>query len=327
MRLIILFALAFAATGALGAQSASGTIRGVVTDTTGVPVPESRVRILGTERISLTDSEGRFALADVPPGQYRVLATRIEFTPHVDTAVVHAGTTVDMRFALRRQRHEDDIVVVPWTPPEDTRPAFAALTDPVARLAKLPRLRPIPEHWKQRELRLWVGFGLTYPMQLVRVTDSDSGVVTGELWHWVATGLPDPAQPRESRVQADSIPIQVRRQFRCEPFAVDTLRNGPSLSDGLVVACRVRFRSPPDWGALLRLLEALGVWTLPDESRVPHTRPHFDGVSLVVEAWNGNRYRTYHYGDPQMQSSAEAHQAAAILGEITRLTQRDGVPH
>ena len=171
-----------------------------------------------------------------------------------------------------------------------------------------------------------MGFGITNPMHLVRIVVAD-GRVEGELWHWLSTEVPDAADQADIRASADSIPGLLRRQFRCGRFAVDTMRAEDAAPDGsrsLVAACRVRFRSPPDWSAYLRELESHDVWTLADESEVPQLGlTVFDGVSLVVEAWNGRRYRTYHYGNPALQPSAEARHAEALMKQIIELTQRD----
>jgi hypothetical protein len=319
-QLPMLFALLLGGSELSSAQSAPGAIKGVVTDTAGTPLQGAQVRIGGTDQKSITDAAGRFALEQVQPGRYQVRVTRMGYIPRLDSAVVRSRTTLDMQFAMRESRPEDLQVVVPYQTPDATQPEFASTIDPVARVAGLPGLRPIPEHWKQRELRLWIGFGHTYPMELVRLTVAD-GRVNGELWQWVSTGLPDSALSVETRAWSDSIPIQLRRQFRCESFTADTLH-----SKNFIAVCRVRFRAAPDWRVFLDRLEALGVWTLPDERHVKRGAMYFDGVSLVVETWNGERYRTYHYGNPQMQPSAEARQAVAILTEITQLTQRDRAP-
>ena len=51
----------------------TGRLRGRVTDaTTGQALQEAAVRILGTGQETLTDSDGRFALTDVPPGRQLV---------------------------------------------------------------------------------------------------------------------------------------------------------------------------------------------------------------------------------------------------------------
>jgi hypothetical protein len=324
-QLLVLFALVLGGSELASAQSVPGAIRGVVTDTARAPLQGVRVGIVGTLQESVTDAAGRFTLEQVEPGRHRVRATRIGYIPRLDSAVVRSRTTLEMKLAMRGPLPGDDVIVVPYQTPEATRPAFASTIDPVARVARLPVLRPIPEQWKQRELRLWAGFGRTYPMQLVRLTVSD-GRVNGELWHWVSTGLPDSALAVELRGWSDSIPLQVRRRFRCGSSAADTLRIEAGTGGHLVAVCRVHFRTTPDWRVFLDRLEAMGVWTLPDELRVRRRSTYVGYVALVVESWNGERYRTYHYGNPRMQPSAEARQAAAILAEIIQLAQRDRTP-
>ena len=168
--------LMLGAVGAVRAQSLTGAIQGVVTDSAEAPLQEARVLILGTQRVVLTDVTGAFAFDTVQPGGYRVRVGRLGFTPQIDSVVVLPGTTIRMRFSLRQQDPKYEVVVAPWIPPDDTQPTFALLIDPVARVARLPRMRPIPDRWKQRELRLWVGFAHTYPMQLLRMTISERGL-------------------------------------------------------------------------------------------------------------------------------------------------------
>jgi hypothetical protein len=59
----------------LSAQSKSGSISGVVTDPSGGLMINVEVVILGPNglsRTSMTDSQGRFLLSDLPPGEYRL---------------------------------------------------------------------------------------------------------------------------------------------------------------------------------------------------------------------------------------------------------------
>lgn len=109
-------------TGAVRAgQSGSGpaTIRGRVLATrTGEPVRGATVEAISVGRDtsvalrSTTDAQGRFALLEVPPGRYRVSASRTGFATRqigqrgpfesVDPIAVGAGQSIDADFALTR---------------------------------------------------------------------------------------------------------------------------------------------------------------------------------------------------------------------------------
>jgi hypothetical protein len=327
-QLLVMLALVLGADQSIGAQTAPGAIRGTVTDSAGTPLQGATIRIANTEARRFSDAAGRFLFERVTSGRYQLTATMIGARPANDSVVVAAGETTQVRFALR---------VIPFVvetlPPHlrrgdaiDTAPVFAETTDPVARVARLPRLRPTAAGPSRRELRLWKGFGIGIPMQLVRVT-VQNGRVQGEVWHWVQTRLPDASASPQWRAFMDSLPMWLQRDFRCGDVAVDTLRiEGVSREHlrEIAVACRVRFRSPPDWNAFLAELEKHHVWSLPDESELPqHNSIVNDGVGLVVEAWDSQRYRSYHFGNPDLQPSAEARDAQAILTLVRELVQRD----
>ena len=154
-KLLVLFAMVVGGSELASAQSVPGAIRGVVTDTAGAPLQGARVRILGTTHESVTDAAGRFTIEQVEPGGYRVRVGHMGYMPRIDSAVVRSRTTLDMHLAMRGPLPKDfQVVVAPYQTPDATEPAFASWIDPVAHVARLPVLRPIPEHWKQRELRL-----------------------------------------------------------------------------------------------------------------------------------------------------------------------------
>src|SRR5439155_3579803 len=61
---------------------AQGAISGTVTDVyTAAPLAGVTLRVVGTTRGSATDSAGRYAVANVAPGTYRLRARRLGFSP------------------------------------------------------------------------------------------------------------------------------------------------------------------------------------------------------------------------------------------------------
>src|SRR5256885_15351785 len=58
----------------------TGVIAGVVTaQETGLALPEVRVSVLGTSLAATADRDGRFTIAQVPPGSYRLQARLIGY--------------------------------------------------------------------------------------------------------------------------------------------------------------------------------------------------------------------------------------------------------
>lgn len=69
------------ALGAPGGLSAQGAIVGSVEDSTGAPVPEVQIEVLGTRMRLVTSEGGRFRIADLRAGTYQLRARRLGFEP------------------------------------------------------------------------------------------------------------------------------------------------------------------------------------------------------------------------------------------------------
>ena len=96
--LIVLLASA----AALG-QTTTGTVSGVIRDGTGAVVPDAKITAsnaqIGTARETTTDSEGRYSITNLGPGQYDVRAERTGFQTAVQSGVLLAvggATVVDL---------------------------------------------------------------------------------------------------------------------------------------------------------------------------------------------------------------------------------------
>lgn len=90
-----------------------GTITGVIIDqATQQPVPGAQVVIVGTQRGSMTDEQGRFSISGVPAGSYEVRARRVGYAPIVVRVTVAAGGTETANFALATSATMLDEVVV-----------------------------------------------------------------------------------------------------------------------------------------------------------------------------------------------------------------------
>jgi TonB-linked SusC/RagA family outer membrane protein len=90
-----------------------GTVTGVVLDrATQQPVQGAQVEVVGTQRGTLTDQQGRFTIAGVPPGSYEVRARRVGYAPIVQRVSVTAGGTETATFALATSTTTLEAVVV-----------------------------------------------------------------------------------------------------------------------------------------------------------------------------------------------------------------------
>jgi hypothetical protein len=329
MKRITLVALAFTATGALEAQSASGAIRGTVTDTAGTPLAGVTVRIEQTEIRRVSDRTGEFLFDRMTPGRYRLRATMVAARPALDSVVIRAGDTTRIRFVLQQIPF-----VVETLPPRyargarpDTAPSESETLDLVARVGGIPLLRAHPPTGGRREIRLWLGGGIAIPMDLIRLT-IDGDRVRGEVVRYVVQTLPDRDVNSRWRAFMDSIPDWLRGTFGCGPVATDTLQY-PGAQAGyqkqLVAVCTSRYPREPDWRALLRELEAYHVWTLPDNSELPTIANvvSVDGGGVTVELWNAGRYHTYTHDAMERIPAPEARDGAAIhralIAFLTRL--------
>lgn len=97
----LLFSLLLLLVQAAGAQTA--VIRGTVTDQeNNAPVVDAAVVLSQTGKFAATDNRGKFALYDVPAGEYTVVVTRAGFLPFEQKSVVKAGQDINLTIALPR---------------------------------------------------------------------------------------------------------------------------------------------------------------------------------------------------------------------------------
>ena len=96
---VVVATLTFAASGTAGAQGRGWIAGAVVEPTTGLPVPNVEVRVLGTSRVARSDSLGGFTLV-LDPGRYLLRATRLGFGPRSVPLDVPASDTVTMAIEM-----------------------------------------------------------------------------------------------------------------------------------------------------------------------------------------------------------------------------------
>lgn len=112
----ILAALLILACLRLPAQSATGSIRGTVTDlSSGLPLGFATIRVLSTSPPmgAFSDSTGRFRLGEVPVGRHEVEVTMLGYQPVVQREVlVNAGKATELSIGIQEQAVEMDAVVI-----------------------------------------------------------------------------------------------------------------------------------------------------------------------------------------------------------------------
>ena len=91
-----------AAGAAIGTEvHAQGRVSGRVTAAEdGRPIPGASVSVIGTNRGAVTDTAGRYRIADVPSGSRQIRARLLGFTGVTQTVEVPAGDSITVDFQL-----------------------------------------------------------------------------------------------------------------------------------------------------------------------------------------------------------------------------------
>jgi TonB-linked SusC/RagA family outer membrane protein len=107
------------------AAQATGTIIGTVVDAaTGQAVSGAQIFVRGTQRGTVTDVRGAFAIPNVTPGQVTVRFESIGFRATDQTVTVVAGQTVTSNFSVQASALSLDEIVVTGTAGQTTRRAI-----------------------------------------------------------------------------------------------------------------------------------------------------------------------------------------------------------
>ncbi len=110
--LVLLLAAALPA----AAQPSTATLTGTVTDTDGQPLPGANVFLTQSQRGTISDAEGRYRLANVPLGAYRLVASIIGYeTKSEDLVLREPGEVRAVSFRLKEAEFELGEVTVEST--------------------------------------------------------------------------------------------------------------------------------------------------------------------------------------------------------------------
>src|SRR4051812_7930651 len=107
-----LIALSSIALGAGAADAQTATLTGIIRDSTGSPLPAVEVLLTETTRTARTDDRGRFALANVPPGAYRVWFRRLGYSSTQFDWPASLGQTTEIAVVMSPIPRRLDPVVV-----------------------------------------------------------------------------------------------------------------------------------------------------------------------------------------------------------------------
>ncbi|GAB3361556.1 hypothetical protein [Lysobacter tyrosinilyticus] len=149
----------------------------------------------------------------------------------------------------------------------------------------------------EREIRIWIGFGMMRTDHMLRLQVSPSGKVHGEVLAHYKNDLSN-MEPQDA--------AEFRRSV------LEGCTNPKEGSESNV--CTVNYRRTPNWQSIYKKLLALGVLTLPDESALPAPEIEInDGVAMVVEIRDGWQYRAYEYSNSWARKEPEAVAATKIM--------------
>jgi uncharacterized surface anchored protein len=92
---VLAFAMVLLLSAPAAGQTATGSITGVVRDSTGAVLPDAAITIrnvaTSSSRTATTDTAGRYSIVNVVPGDYELRAALTGFTASVRTIVVTVG--------------------------------------------------------------------------------------------------------------------------------------------------------------------------------------------------------------------------------------------
>src|SRR6266850_7057266 len=118
----------------VAAQAATATLSGVVVDETDAVLGAARVVVVnvdnGLQRASAVDSDGRFVLALLPPGRYRLTAESTGFArKDIPDLVLNVGDDRALRVVLTIATQDTSVTVTAQAASVDVSPAVGTVID------------------------------------------------------------------------------------------------------------------------------------------------------------------------------------------------------
>ena len=123
-----LVVLLFVAPGVAHASVTAGTIKGVAVDEGDIPIPGVMITVssdnLMGKRQSVTDGNGRFLLAELPPGKYKLIAEKAGFAKIAKPGLqVNIGRNVILTITMPLSQAGEELVIEESRPTIDTESA------------------------------------------------------------------------------------------------------------------------------------------------------------------------------------------------------------
>lgn len=289
--IFVLFALPVVGARTVAAQL---TISGRVVDSTGAAIQGVQVFLVGLGVGTQTDISGDYSFEVVRAnGQTAALRTRLMgFGARVDTVTL-SGTALRHDVTLRPPIYA---VTAKWVL-EFERGMEAA--------AGLKELETEAHDLGEREIRIRHSGGMIGPYNMYRLVNR-SGRITGEhlrYWH-----------TRDGKDSTSGSAVNARAERKsCE-----------RVVHGEFYVCRTRFTHAPNWRALWKSLDSLGVWDIVDEGTLGRRKVmHLDGDGwTTAETWDGHSFRSWSYSeDPgPVGDVARVNFIKALMERIDSLT-------
>lgn len=174
-----------------------------------------------------------------------------------------------------------------------------------AESAHLQPLKDITLQPNEREVRIWIGFGVLSQMELVRLRLDSTGQIHGE-------AIFSYERPPNSPSSDDGDYYYSELNKKCKAIG----------SSGDWQSCQPISSIGTDWPTVYHSMLALNLWDLPDDSELPRSSTLItDGVAMLVELRDGANYRAYSYSNPGTNNAPEAEKAAKIMGIADHLSQ------
>ncbi|MDH7512489.1 MAG: carboxypeptidase regulatory-like domain-containing protein, partial [Clostridiales bacterium] len=145
--LFLSFLLAFLSSSVL-AQQQTGTIRGIITDPDGNPLPGVTVSvtseaIMGAQTYVSTET-GAFRFPALPPGTYKLTAEMTGFKTFVrENLIVRVGMTVTVDFTMEVATVEEEVTVTAASPTVDVQSTKISVVMDSQLLKNLPLARDL----------------------------------------------------------------------------------------------------------------------------------------------------------------------------------------